>query len=189
MTITQKIQLRLSECRQNLNELLQVETRSAEQQIEMETLTKEVSAKEPELRAALAAEPDKHETRMSGRDAADVVDAASYHLVTRDPAGAILEPAHGYAWPAPARGIGSFALTYSCGWVVTDDSNTVPASVQYMVERAVAFRAGGGGNAGFTIGSLKINVADAYRTDAIPREIASIGRAWAYRPGLFAARP
>ena len=34
MTVTQKIQLRLSECRQKLNELLQVESRSAEQQIE-----------------------------------------------------------------------------------------------------------------------------------------------------------
>ena len=58
MTKAQTIQLRLSECRQKLNDLLQVETRSAEQQTEMETLTKEVSAKEPELRAAFAAEPD-----------------------------------------------------------------------------------------------------------------------------------
>ena len=66
MTITQKIQLRLSECRQKLNELLQVESRSAEQQTEMETLTKEVGAKEPELRAALASEPDPNETRVEG---------------------------------------------------------------------------------------------------------------------------
>ena len=61
MTITQKVQLRLSECRQKLNELLQVETRSAEQQTEMEALTAEVSKREPELRAALAAEDDKQE--------------------------------------------------------------------------------------------------------------------------------
>ena len=50
--------LKLSSARQRLNELLQVEKRSAEEQTEMETLTAEVSAKEPELRAALAAEPD-----------------------------------------------------------------------------------------------------------------------------------
>ena len=53
------LEIRLSECRQRLNELLQVETRSAEAQTEMETLTKEVSAKEPEWRAAKAAEPDE----------------------------------------------------------------------------------------------------------------------------------
>ena len=58
--------LKLSSCRQRLNELLQIETRSAEQQTEMETLTKEVSAKEPELRAALAATPDPNETHVAG---------------------------------------------------------------------------------------------------------------------------
>ena len=61
MTAVQTIQIRLSFLRENLNRLLQVETRSAEQQTEMETLTKEVSAKEPELRAAIAAEDDKQE--------------------------------------------------------------------------------------------------------------------------------
>ena len=66
MTITQTIQLRLSECRQKLNELLLVETRSAEQQTELETLTKEVTAKEPELRAALAAEPNPAEVLVQG---------------------------------------------------------------------------------------------------------------------------
>ena len=50
MTVAQQITLKLSTCRQRLNELLQVETRSAEEQTEMETLTNEVSAKEPELR-------------------------------------------------------------------------------------------------------------------------------------------
>ena len=69
-----------------------------------------------------------------------------------------------------------------------DAVNTVPASVQFMVERAVAFRAGSG-LGGITIGSLKINVAPSYSTDRIPPAIAGIGRAYAYRPGLFAARP
>ena len=51
MTAAQKIMIRLSECRQTLNTLLQLETRSDEQQTEMETLTAEVSAKrEPELK-------------------------------------------------------------------------------------------------------------------------------------------
>ena len=61
MTAVQTIQIRLSECRQRLNTLLQVETRSAEEQTEMETLTTEVGAKEPELRAAIASEPDPQE--------------------------------------------------------------------------------------------------------------------------------
>ena len=66
MTAAQTIQIRLSECRQRLNELLGIETRSAEEQTEMETLTNEVSAKEPELRAALAAEPDPQEVVATG---------------------------------------------------------------------------------------------------------------------------
>ena len=72
MTPAQTIMLRLSTCRQRLNEILQVETRSTEEQTEMEALTKEVGAKEPELRAALASEPDPNETRVDGRDAADL---------------------------------------------------------------------------------------------------------------------
>ena len=35
-----------------------------------------------------------------------------------------------------------------------------------------------------TIGSLKLSVAKSYSTDRIPAEIASIGRAYAYRPGI-----
>ena len=58
MTAAQTIQIRLSECRQRLNTLLQIEMRSAKEQTELETLTAEVSQREPELRAALAAEPD-----------------------------------------------------------------------------------------------------------------------------------
>ena len=61
MTAAQTIQCRLSECRQRLNALLQVEKRSTEEESEMAQLTAEVSAKEPELRAALAAEPDPQE--------------------------------------------------------------------------------------------------------------------------------
>ena len=58
MTTSQKITIRLSECRQRLNELLGIETRSEEQQAELEKLTGEVQKLEPELRAAIAAEPD-----------------------------------------------------------------------------------------------------------------------------------
>ena len=61
MTAAQTIQVRLSECRQRLNELLQVETRSEDETTELERLTSEVSVKEPELRAALAAAPDPQE--------------------------------------------------------------------------------------------------------------------------------
>ena len=57
-----------------------------------------------------------------------------------------------------------------------------------MVERAVAFRAGSGVG-DIAIGSLKINAAPTYETDQLPREIAGIGRAYQYRPGIFAARP
>ena len=130
-----------------------------------------------------------------GNDAA-VVDAAGYNSVTRDPAGTIIAPAPGMNWPAPERSIGSFALTYMAGWTVTPESapgagdavTEVPASVRFMVERAVSFRAGSG-LSGLTIGSLKLSVVDSYATDQLPREIASIGRAYAYRPGIFAGRP
>ena len=135
-------------------------------------------------------------TKWTPTDAAAVIDAASYSVVTRDPAGAIITPALGYDWPAPERAIGSFALTYMAGWTVTPESapgandaiNEVPASVQLMVRRAVRFRAGSGVG-DLSIGSLKIAVAPSYKTDRIPAEIASIGRAYAYRPGIFAARP
>ena len=135
-------------------------------------------------------------TRWTPTDDAAAIDAASYYYVTRDPAGTIIAPAPGYSWPAPERAIGSFALTYECGWTVTPESaplagdgvNEVPASVQIMIERAISFRAGAGlGNIG--IGSLKLEVADSYATDRLPSEIASIGRAYQYRPGIIAARP
>ena len=62
MTKSQRLHVRLSECRQKLNELLGVEARTDEQNAEMETLTAEVSKTEPELRAAIAAEPDPDAT-------------------------------------------------------------------------------------------------------------------------------
>ena len=70
MTNLQKIQLAMSEKRQRLNELLGiVETRSEEQQAELETLTGEIQKLEPELRAAIAAEPDPVvETRVGDLD-------------------------------------------------------------------------------------------------------------------------
>ena len=126
-------------------------------------------------------------TRWTSGDAAEVVDADSYYSVTRDPAGTIIEPVSD--WPAPERAIGSFALTYMAGWEVTDTSNSVPASVQLMVERAIEFRAGGSGLGDIRISGLEMDKPDSYSTDALPPEIASIGRAWAYRPGLFIGRP
>ena len=127
-------------------------------------------------------------TRWTPTDDAVVVDADNFDVVSRDPAGTIIFAAPGQNWPAPERSIGSFALTYMAGWAVDDVTNSVPASVQHMVERAVAFRAGSG-LAGFSIGSVKIDVAESYETDQIPREITNIARAYAYRPGLFAGRP
>ena len=135
-------------------------------------------------------------TRYTQADAAEVIPADSYTVVSRDPLGTVIVPAPGYDWPAPERSIGSFQINYACGWDVAPEStpgagdaiNNVPASVQLMVERAISFRAGAGlGN--IEIGSLKLDVEPSYSTDQLPREVASIGRAWAYRPGIFSARP
>ena len=136
-------------------------------------------------------------TRWAPTDDAAEIDAASYDVVTRGPAGTIIAPASGYDWPAPERSIGSFALTYSCGFTVTPESaplagdgvNEVPASVRLMVKRAVEFRAGSGGVGDIKIGSLDLSVPDSYSTDQLPAAIASIARAFQYRPGIIAARP
>ena len=133
-------------------------------------------------------------TRWTPTDAAAVIDAASYQYVTRNPEGTIIVP--NSSWPAPQRSIGSFSINYECGWMVTPETalnagdavNEVPASIQLMVNRAIAFRAGAG-LGDISIGSLKLSVLDSYASDQLPREIASIGRAYAYRPGLFSARP
>ena len=127
-------------------------------------------------------------TQWTPTDAAAVVDTTTYSVVTRDPTGTVIAPAPGYAWPEPARDIGSFALTYLAGFEVTDSSNSVPASIIYMLTRAVEFRAGSG-LGDIKIGSLEMDVADSYKTDALPREITNIARAFFYRPGIFAARP
>ena len=127
-------------------------------------------------------------TRWTPTDDAAEIEPTDYISVTRDPSGTIIIPAAGKNWPEPQRAIGSFTLTYECGWEVTDTENHVPASVKLMVERAVSFRAGSG-LGDIAIGSLKLSVADSYSTDRIPPEISSIGRAWNFRPGLFAGKP
>ena len=127
-------------------------------------------------------------TRWTPSDAAEVIPAATYNSVSRDPQGTLIALSTGSAWPAPERSIGSFAVNYTAGWEVSDTSNSVPPSVKLMVERAVEFRRGAS-LAGFTIGSLTIDVAPSYKTDRIPPEIASIGAAFAYRPGIFVGRP
>ena len=63
MTRLQKIQLKMSACRQAINTLLDVENRTEEQQADLERRTGEIQQCEPELRAALAAEPDPTVTR------------------------------------------------------------------------------------------------------------------------------
>ena len=127
-------------------------------------------------------------TRWTSADPAEVVAEDTYDVVSRDPRGTVIAPSPGSAWPAPARDIGSFTLTYMAGWEVTDTTNSVPASVKLMVERAIEFRAGGA-LAGFTIGSLEMDTADSYQTDQLPRALTDIARAFFYRPGLFIGRP
>ena len=68
MLLSHKIMIRLSECREALNGLLQTADRTPEQQDEMAKLTKEVGAKEPELRAALASEGISTETMVITTD-------------------------------------------------------------------------------------------------------------------------
>ena len=133
-------------------------------------------------------------TKWTATDAAEVIPAASYNFVSRDPGGCIIQPIS--SWPQPQRSLDSFTLTYLAGWTVTPETadgagdavNKVPPSILLMIERAIAFRAGAGlGNIG--IGSLKLDVAPSYSTDKLPQEIASIGRGFAYRPGIFVGRP
>ena len=126
-------------------------------------------------------------TRWTPTDDAAVIAATDYISVSRDPTGTIVIPAAGKTWPAPERSIGSFALTYMAGWEVSDTENHVPPTVKLLVEKAVAFRAGAR-LGDIKIGSLDVSVADSYSTDRLPNEIASIGRAYQYRPGLFVGR-
>ena len=98
-------------------------------------------------------------TRWTPTDDAAVIAATDYISVTRDPSGTIIIPAAGKHWPEPQRAIGSFTLTYECGWEVTASENAVPLSIQLMVSRAVEFRQGAG-LGDIAIGSLKLSVAD-----------------------------
>ena len=65
MTVKQRILTRQSEIRQKLNELLGVDDRTDEQNAELATLTAEAQKLEPELRAAIAAEPPAVETQVA----------------------------------------------------------------------------------------------------------------------------
>ena len=71
MTNVQKLQLRLSEIRQRLNELSALDSPSDEHRTEMDTLTGEYRAKETQWRAAVVAEADKPETRIDGGEGAE----------------------------------------------------------------------------------------------------------------------
>ena len=128
-------------------------------------------------------------TRWTPTDPAEVVADDTYDVVSRDPAGTIIASSSGFAWPEPERDIGSFVLTYMAGWEVTDSSNSVPASVKLMIERAIEFRAGGAGLGDIRISTLEMDKADSYQTDQLPRELTDIARAFFYRPGIFTARP
>ena len=130
-------------------------------------------------------------TRWVAGDDYVVIPEASYYSVTRDPHGTIIAP--NGSWPSPQRSIGSFAITYDCGFEVTPESspgaadaiNAVPAAVRFMIERALVFRAVSGGVGDIKIGSLDLSVPDTYSTDQLPREITNLGRAWMWRPGIF----
>ena len=66
MTKVQELQIKQSEIRERLNELLAVETRTAEQNTELATATTEIQALEPELRAAILAQPDPPAVHVGG---------------------------------------------------------------------------------------------------------------------------
>ena len=66
MTTLQKLQVRQSEIRQKINEFLATHSRSETEQAELETLTTEGQKLEPEIRAAIVAEPDPNETHVGG---------------------------------------------------------------------------------------------------------------------------
>ena len=128
-------------------------------------------------------------TRWTPDNSAEVVDASTYYFSTRDPAGTTIASSTGSAWPAPFRLHGSFSLNYLAGWVVSANENNVPPSVQLMIERAVEFRAGGAGLGDIRISGLEMKKPDSYATDRLPPEIASLGRAYQFRPALFIGQP
>ena len=63
MTILQTLQVRQSEIRESINALLGNDSRTDEQQGELEKLTAEGLTIEPEIRAAIVASPDPEETQ------------------------------------------------------------------------------------------------------------------------------
>ena len=73
MTPTQKIQLRMSELRQKINDMPEIRVDDADKLAERETLAGELKAQEVELRAAIKAEDDA-DTTPETREWADVSD-------------------------------------------------------------------------------------------------------------------
>ena len=71
MTNVQKLQLRLSEIRQRLNELSALDSPGDEHRTEMDTLTGEYRAKETQWRAAVVAEADEPERRTDDGEGAE----------------------------------------------------------------------------------------------------------------------
>ena len=91
MTTLQKLQVRQSEIRESINTLLGNDSRTDEQQAELEKLTGEGQKIEPEIRAAIVAEPDPNETRVEG----DASDLELRSLIQDASPGRILAAVHG----------------------------------------------------------------------------------------------
>ena len=91
MTQLQRLTLRQSEVRQNLNSLLGKDERSEKENADLETLTAEGQKLEPEIRAAIVATPDPKETRVEG----DAADLELRSLIHEASAGKILAAVHG----------------------------------------------------------------------------------------------
>ena len=72
MTPSQKVALSISETREKLNVLLSKETRSAEENTELDALTNKMKGLEVEARAAIAAEPTFIELPATGREAKEL---------------------------------------------------------------------------------------------------------------------
>ena len=89
MTLLQGLQIKQSSIRENINSLLGNDSRTEEQQKELEKLTGEGQRIEPEIRAALVAEPDPNETRVEG----DAETRELQRLTERANVGAILSAA------------------------------------------------------------------------------------------------
>ena len=140
-------------------------------------------------------------TMWTETNPAEVIDPASYDLVSRDPDGALISPAPGYDWPAPERSIGSVSRDVSkADGTVTPESapgagDAVLTRSRHrfilMLTRAVAFRAGGGGVGDISRSDRWISpCADSYATDSSPPRLPASAKSWNfYRPGIFASKP